>query len=99
MDDNLPGTCIATQINENTNSNSSLRIYPNPAYSVLTFEMKEWKPKTSLTIFNSLGQKIFSSEISSSHLSIDVSKWSQGIYFYSAEVSGKFETGTLVIQQ
>jgi len=99
MDDNLPGTCIATQIAGNTNSNSSLRIYPNPASSVLTFEMKDWKQKTSLTIFNSLGQEILFSEVTSTRLKVDVSKWPQGIYFYSAEISGKFESGILVIQQ
>jgi hypothetical protein len=62
-------------------------LYPNPTQSIvnITIENENELPET-LEVYNCLGQIIKITKIQSvADLSVDVSKWSHGIYFIRIE--------------
>jgi len=65
---------------------NEMKIYPNPATSNLTLEIK-YGNINSITVSNILGEKQFAANLSTVYrlLSIDVSSLSPGIYFLRAE--------------
>ena len=60
-----------------------LVIAPNPVQNMLRFSWGEGMTKTVfLEIFNQKGQQIYASQMLQHTLSIDVSNWSAGMYYY-----------------
>jgi len=71
---------------------SKLKVYPNPASSYINFELpKNLKQKSTLTIFNALGQEVYSSKIStsSSTYNLNLKSFKAGVYFYELYSDGK----------
>ncbi|MEO6169225.1 MAG: CotH kinase family protein [Chitinophagales bacterium] len=98
MDQHLPGTCITTQAAAGENNTLSLMVYPNPASSICTFKIENPQHNTSLTIFNSLGQRVYFSVIDGSLLEVKVSGWTKGFYQFFLESGGKIKSGILVVE-
>jgi hypothetical protein len=63
-------------------------VWPNPSSTRIDvrYEIRD-KRKASLEIYNTIGQRVYSSQIShlTSHVSIDVSNLSTGIYYLRVE--------------
>jgi hypothetical protein len=74
-------------------NNKEFSATPNPVKNVLNLNAKE--NITSVSIYNVLGQQVFSSEINALTTQIDMSKFDSGIYFVKA-IIGNSE-GTLKI--
>lgn len=79
---------------------SVLRFYPNPATSVINFEIqKDYEPGYSIQIFNAiLGRKMYELPNMPERMSINLSDYSRGIYIYQLRdksgrmvESGKFQ--------
>ena len=79
---------------------SLLRFYPNPATSVINFEIqKDYEPGYSIQIFNAiLGRKMYELASMPERMSINLSDYSRGIYIYQLRdksgrmvESGKFQ--------
>jgi hypothetical protein len=69
------------------NGLNTIYLYPNPTQSIvnITIENENELPET-LEVYNCLGQIIKITKIKSvADLSVDVSKWSHGIYFIRIE--------------
>src|SRR5690606_5224730 len=59
---------------------TDFKIFPNPGRSDIKIELPNYKDNMQVRIFNILGEKIFDKNISSTHLLLDISQWSNGIY-------------------
>jgi hypothetical protein len=70
------GNITVTGINE-TNSNNTINIYPNPTSSILNIEVKE---QTQITIVNVLGEVVKTETIKGLR-TIDVTELHNGVYF------------------
>jgi hypothetical protein len=79
---------------------SILRFYPNPATSVINFEIKkDYTPGYSIQIFNAImGRKMYELASMPERMSVNLSDYSRGIYIYQVRdksgrmvESGKFQ--------
>ncbi|MEO8086696.1 MAG: T9SS type A sorting domain-containing protein [Bacteroidota bacterium] len=78
---------LATGIEEN-NFTTTIKIYPNPCNSFL--HVDGISKLFSIVIYNSYGQLIYSIESNKEMLTIDISKYSSGIYFMNVN-TGTFQ--------
>lgn len=78
---NYVDTCghFVTGINE-ISTKEQVTIYPNPAQSTITIELAK-SEKVNLTIYNVLGEIVYTSIISNSQTQINIANLSKGIYF------------------
>jgi hypothetical protein len=75
-------------IDEITAAVSSIRIFPNPATDQITLIGIDTKEITSLQIFDLIGKVIYTTDITSSSLSINVNHFDSGTYlirFFDAD--------------
>ena len=81
---------ITGNVSLNTES-VNISIYPNPASSTITIHQSTPSPNQQLLITNILGEEIYHQAINNStQTTIDVSQWSNGVYFY--QIRGDKET-------
>jgi hypothetical protein len=83
-----------TLANNNFLETSNFVVYPNPAKDQITITNSNvLQMPDSITIVNSLGQKITSKKVSSeSDLNVNVANFSKGIYFITLEKDGNTKT-------
>ena len=79
--DNFILTAVATGIKELSFQN--LNIFPNPGNGVFSVSLKNNNQKAELMIFNTVGEKIYTSYLNSNNAEIDLSREPKGIYFYT----------------
>lgn len=77
---------IATAVNEMSNADNNILVYPNPANDLLTIQVNSSTKNFTVEIFNLIGKQIFKS---SNNKSIDVSSFSQGLYFIKVKQDNK----------
>ena len=82
------GTAVKTQsvsacvgIASLQNANTEFKAYPNPTNGKLTIELLS---ETSITIYNSIGEIIFSEKLQQSNYDINLSEQANGIYMIKA---------------
>jgi hypothetical protein len=77
---------------------SAVRIYPNPASSLITVECDELLTNSTFTIYNLQGQEMMRQRITQAKSVIDVSRLPSGMYFFllTSHVSHLTTTGKLV---
>ncbi|HPT52574.1 MAG TPA: C25 family cysteine peptidase [Bacteroidales bacterium] len=78
-------------IEENQHDNL-LRIYPNPVSDQLVIEGSN---VTNITIYSTIGTKVYESDFSNNALIINVNNWSGGIYFIKAT----YQNGESVVKK
>ncbi|HSY76587.1 MAG TPA: T9SS type A sorting domain-containing protein, partial [Bacteroidia bacterium] len=84
---------LFTTINTINTESTNVFVYPNPSNGLFTIESSVVSPKSSVEIFNVLGEKVYSSQftINNSQLIIDLSGHPAGIYIYKVmSESGDF---------
>lgn len=74
----------------------SINIYPNPADDIINFTSNTELIR-DLNIYDTKGQLLYKSELSSLDLIVDVSSWADGLYFASFTVNGKLYTVKLIV--
>ena len=72
---------LPNSIDENNLNNPELEIYPNPAFSLLNIQNNSAQ-LFQFTLYNSLGEKIITKSLTNKTSIIDLSDYSDGIYFY-----------------
>ena len=73
------------------NSKNEISVYPNPSSSTITIQQSTPSPNQQLLITNILGEEIYHQAMNNStQTTIDVSQWSNGVYFY--QIRGDKET-------
>jgi hypothetical protein len=78
-------------------SNKFIKLYPNPASSIITFT--EIELGNSVRIQDINGRLIFDKEVSSSSFDVNVSDWSEGIYMVQIIDGDLVRTGRFVIER
>ncbi|MFP5041737.1 T9SS type A sorting domain-containing protein [Parasediminibacterium sp. JCM 36343] len=75
-----------------------VRFYPNPATSIINFEFKNIDNAYTLQVYNFLGKKLFSQNLSNSKITIPLDNFFRGLYIYQLRdvtgnivESGKFQ--------
>ena len=74
---------VTAVITRKSNINSQFSIYPNPSSGEFTFQFNEFDTNYRLKVFSSKGQEIQNVIVMNDELTIDLSSFSKGIYFYT----------------
>ncbi len=95
---------ITSTTNAVLKQNASILIYPNPAsmYATLDFATSK-NTAVKLLIYNSLGQLVSSSDLGmfsegNSQYTIDLSRFSKGVYKIQLQLGNENSTQTLIVQ-
>ena len=92
----------ALRIEEDVNFDNQFSIYPNPASNNFTINCKNLSDEIlQVSIFNSLGQRIYISSESvnpSSNINIDINNWTKGVYIVEINSSLGITRKKLVIE-
>ena len=89
----IPNIMTGTKTNDSKNE---INVYPNPATNYLTIRQSSPSSNQQLYITDILGNEVYHQPINNSNnQSIDISQWSDGVYFYQLKnnmetVRGKF---------
>jgi len=83
-------------ITSNSKNGNDFLIYPNPATNILHIELYN-SPLAEIKIINVLGAEILSKQIHDDLNTIDVSEFSNGIYFVTATTDGQQINSTKLI--
>ena len=90
---------LATGIKTYSNE-SILNLFPNPATTSITLHSQTPILNSQLIIEDVLGNKIYQQQINNSiQATIDISKWSEGVYFYELRGANDLARGKFIIQK
>ena len=79
---------------------SAISVYPNPATNILTIHQSKQLTNQQLLITNILGEEIYHQPINNStQITIDVSQWSNGVYFYKIRADTETLQGKFVVEK
>jgi hypothetical protein len=78
----------------NFDNSNTINLYPNPTNNIVNFASSENIEK--ITIFNLLGQEVFSKEINSNEATIEMSNFANGTYVAKIASNGKSESVKLM---
>tara|TARA_R110002012_G_scaffold64308_1_gene169026 strand:- start:14113 stop:15783 length:1671 start_codon:yes stop_codon:yes gene_type:complete len=79
-----------------TNLNTFVNLYPNPADSYIHISLPETDVKASMTIYDMLGKRIYQSQISNSNTKLDISDFQSGIYLMHFKLGNKTQIKKLI---
>ncbi len=90
----------ATGLNQFSDPENSISLYPNPFHDTFTIQVNlENSPCSQFTLYNSFGQEIISQTLKKNTNIIDLSAYSNGIYFYTlTSETNSIKTGRLIKQ-
>ena len=88
----------AMGINE-VNYYDGINVYPNPSNSVLNIQLSSVINKEELFITDVLGNTVYHQKLIGINNSIDVSKWSDGVYFYQVTNDKETYRGKFVVEK
>ena len=72
--------------------------YPNPASNFVNFDCE--MQNATIAIYNMMGQEVIRQDVNDTHVSVNVSDLTDGIYFYSIIVNGDaVKTSKLVVRK
>lgn len=79
-------------------SDNAVRIYPNPASEVISFDFGSIGVSRELFITNYLGEQVWSAQSETNVLSVPVDDFADGIYFYTIlDAEGNKSNGKFVV--
>tara|TARA_B100000530_G_C15743696_1_gene402692 strand:- start:315 stop:707 length:393 start_codon:yes stop_codon:yes gene_type:complete len=78
-------TSLSAPLNQNT-----IKVYPNPGKTIINIEHTNYLSMAgySISIYNSSAQNVYSSQITSAMMNVNISSWSPGTYFLQLYDSG-----------
>jgi len=79
---------------------TSFKVYPNPGNGIFNVELESLSGNPQITVYNVLGQQVYSSKLTSVQTSINLSNQAKGVYLYKVldENGVSISTGRLVIE-
>ncbi len=96
-----PDTCFlhVVHLPELKFSDNKLQVFPNPAHEELNIELNMViGSSTRLSVYNELGERIFSTAVSQKRLKIDIARLPSGIYTIVIGDSYSFVSGMFIKQ-
>ena len=102
-DDGMMGTFLVIDpstvgVKENEVSEIGMKIYPNPADDFIVIEQKKEVKESVLSIYNSLGQKIYNCTLAASEIQIETSAWNRGLYFVEIKSSNHIASRKILLR-
>ena len=76
---------------------SSFEVYPNPSHQAVNLTLPQGT--TQIEIFNAVGQSVYKSSVKSLHQAVDVSLFSEGVYFVRVQSHQGVQTEKFVVQR
>jgi hypothetical protein len=86
----------AVEIAMNAN-NTTLQVYPNPASGIVYISFPNAMPR-SVALINAAGQTVQQLNVADSYMGMDLSSYSQGIYFIRVSSSSGIQTIKILIR-
>ncbi|AWH87032.1 peptidase S8 [Flavobacterium album] len=71
-------------------------IYPNPTQGVVNFVFPKGILSATVTVFNSLGQKVTEENLSLDHTSVTMNELAKGVYSYRIESGQETQSGRII---
>ncbi|MEZ5197097.1 MAG: CotH kinase family protein [Bacteroidales bacterium] len=100
LDENIPGLCVSlTQIDEQSNSVSTLKYYPNPGNGVVHFEgFLQGDSPLLLCFYDETGRKIDDIQLQTGYLNLDYHLKRNGVFYFKLiGKDGIIESGKLIV--
>ena len=69
---------------EDIATSENIKVYPNPVKSVLNVYAENLN---KVTVFNAMGQLVYTETVDSDNLMIDVESWTNGLYYVNLETN------------
>jgi uncharacterized repeat protein (TIGR03803 family) len=92
--------CFNTTGIKTLKNKNAISVYPNPASSTITIHQSSPSPNQQLLITNILGEEIYHQPISNStQTTINISQWSNGVYFYQLKSDKETLQGKFVVEK
>ncbi len=77
---------------------NTLKVFPNPATDLLSFQLEEPINNAEIRIYSTIGQLITTQNINDINTQFNVSEWNNGMYFYGIFVEGEMvKSGQILI--
>lgn len=94
------GKGAVSGVNELATNSSSINIYPNPSTGKFTIQLSGIDNKSSIIIYNALGEQVYTGELNSTRPTIDLSGKPAGIYLYRilSKTGESVKNGKMIIQ-
>lgn len=84
-------------VRQNMSNAGAVSVYPNPSTGVFTFSAHA--ALGQVTVYNLVGEKVFTATTSAEKLNIDLHGQAEGIYIYTINTSGnKMQEGKLILR-
>ena len=87
---------ILVGVNEYSNGQGGMKIYPNPVRNILTVETLQSFGNSTLSIFNVNGQELLTQKVVSSKTQLDMSGFAKGVYTIRLLNNDKVEVRKIV---
>jgi len=85
-------------VKENANKNDALKVYPNPFNNELTVNYKLKENTATLTIYNIIGENIYSAILNQNSTQLSLTNFDKGIYFIKIIDGDNYVTQKIVKQ-
>lgn len=72
---------LCTGINESNNSDQLIKVYPNPAHSIIYVDVENIEENTSVFVTTMLGQIVKNERVNTKHTPLNIYDLPSGIYF------------------
>ena len=79
---------VITGTNEHSSNLINITIYPNPAKNTINIHQSSTSPNEQLIITDILGHEVYKAPLTGIDNTIELTKWSSGVYFYEVKGSG-----------
>jgi hypothetical protein len=78
---------------------TSINVYPNPANNSINFNLSSFTPDEELLVTDIMGRAIYKELLKGINNTIDVSNWSEGVYFYQLSNNKETIQGKFVVEK
>lgn len=85
---------------DNVSTSATFKIYPNPSNGIFNVSLENVTGNPQITVYNMLGQQVYTSKLTSVGTSLNLSNQAKGVYLYRIldENGNSVSNGRLVIQ-
>lgn len=75
--------CSPLPVHYPESANNNLMVFPNPAENFINFSRQGSTDELNIAIYNVMGQETYRHVFKNQHLSIDLTDWIRGFYYYT----------------
>jgi hypothetical protein len=95
---NVGTPLVSLTLSTDSFQNNNFSISPNPAKSRLNINLPNGMANAKVSVFNVLGKKVYSGDISNLNSSINISNWNSGVYLVKVSSNNITQTKRFIKQ-